>query len=191
MSRTLSTPRLILQPLTADDHAALLAHWTDPLVRRYLFDDKTLTAAEVTEIIAASRHDFAVTGYGLWAIRLRAACPHLIGVAGLRRMEDEEQLDGPGPPQPDVEIVYSLQPAHWGRGLVVEAAGAVLRYAFEILELGRVLAEIDEGNDASAAVAERLGLEPFETVTGVLGPMTHYAAYGPAWLAAAADPQRA
>ena len=50
----------------------------------------------------------------------------------------------------------------------------VLRYAFDVVGLERVIAEIDEGNTASAALAERLGMRPYETVPGELGPMTHY-----------------
>jgi [ribosomal protein S5]-alanine N-acetyltransferase len=37
-----------------------------------------------------------------------------------------------------------------------------------------VLAEVDEGNAASVAVIERLGMVPFEVVPGRLGPMTRY-----------------
>jgi len=37
-----------------------------------------------------------------------------------------------------------------------------------------VLAEVDEGNTASIAVIERLGMAPFDVVPGLLGPMTRY-----------------
>ncbi|WP_281186284.1 hypothetical protein [Nocardia crassostreae] len=37
-----------------------------------------------------------------------------------------------------------------------------------------MLAEVDEGNAASIAVVERLGMTPFEVVPGLLGPMTRY-----------------
>ena len=60
----LSTERLVLRPVTADDHAALLAHWTQPGVRRFLFDGAALSAAEVTETIEESIGDFAARGYG-------------------------------------------------------------------------------------------------------------------------------
>jgi RimJ/RimL family protein N-acetyltransferase len=50
----------------------------------------------------------------------------------------------------------------------------VLDYALGPLGLPEVLAEIDEGNTASARVAERLGLTAFAVVPGLLGPMTRY-----------------
>jgi RimJ/RimL family protein N-acetyltransferase len=50
----------------------------------------------------------------------------------------------------------------------------VLDHAFGTLGLLEVLAEIDEGNRASAAVIERLGMVAFDVVPGELGPMTRY-----------------
>jgi RimJ/RimL family protein N-acetyltransferase len=172
----LRTDRLVLQPLNMSDHAALLAHWTAPQVREFLFDGYVLSAAEITETIMASQRTFAYVGYGIWA--LRAAARHasvdsrllgtpLLGTAGLRRLvEDDEDSE--------IEIVYSLDPSSWGHGYAAEAAEAVLRYAFDSVGLERVIAEIDEGNTASVALAEKLGMRPYETVPGQLGPMTHY-----------------
>jgi hypothetical protein len=42
------------------------------------------------------------------------------------------------------------------------------------LGLTEVLAEVDEGNSASAAVLGRLGMTPFAVLPGLLGPMTRY-----------------
>ncbi len=58
----LITERLVLHPVTADDHAALLAHWTLPDVRRFLFDGAALSAAEVAETIEESIRHFAAAG---------------------------------------------------------------------------------------------------------------------------------
>jgi RimJ/RimL family protein N-acetyltransferase len=73
-----------------------------------------------------------------------------------------------------VEVLYSLAPGAWGKGFATEAARAVVEYALDSLGLPEVLAEIDEGNVASVAIAKRLGMTPFEVVPGVLGPMTRY-----------------
>jgi [ribosomal protein S5]-alanine N-acetyltransferase len=173
----LVTERLVLRPVTARDHGALLAHWTSPDVRRFLFDGVAPAAAEVTGTIEASERDFAAAGYGLWLIGEQdtaarpghadqadhASQPGLIGTAGLRPLEDL-----------GLEVFYSLAPSSWGRGYATEAARAVVGYALGPLRLPEVLAEIDEGNAASAAVVRRLGLTPFAVVPGVLGPMTRY-----------------
>jgi RimJ/RimL family protein N-acetyltransferase len=177
MEYALITERLALCPVTAADHPALLAHWTLPDVRRFLFDGEALSAAEVRETIEESVSDFAAAGYGIWIIRERGravpggrdladrdmAGTDLVGTVGLRPLDD----DG-------LEIFYSLAPGSWGRGYATEAARAVVGHALGTLGLAEVLAEIDEGNTASVAVIKRLGMVPFAVVPGELGPMTRY-----------------
>jgi [ribosomal protein S5]-alanine N-acetyltransferase len=158
----LHTERLILRPVTADDHAVLLAHWAAPDIRRFLFDGATLSAAEITEAIQDSTRDFGRAGYGLWLIHERDGTD-LAGTAGLRPLEDL-----------GLEIFYSLAPGSWGKGYATEAARAVLDHALGPLGLPEVLAEVDEGNTGSIAVIERLGMTPFAVVPGVLGPMIRY-----------------
>ena len=82
MASVLHTERLVLRPVTADDHAVLLAHWTAPDVRRFLFDGAKLSAAEVTEAIENSMRDFGRAGYGPWLIYEEGAA--LVGTTGLR-----------------------------------------------------------------------------------------------------------
>lgn len=160
MDHNLQTERLNLRPVTPLDLTALAAHWTDPQVRRYLFDGAELPAAELAEAVEDSTRSFAEAGWGLWLV---FAGDELIGTAGLR------QLDELGP-----EILYSLVPSVWGKGYASEAARAVLDYALVTLGLPVVLAEVDEGNKASAAIIARLGMTPDETVPGELGPMIRY-----------------
>jgi RimJ/RimL family protein N-acetyltransferase len=162
VDRVLTTKRLILRPVTAHDHAVLLAHWTLPDVRRFLFDGEALSAAEVTETIEDSVRDFRKDGYGIWLIQEEDRA-ELVGTAGLRPLEDL-----------GLEIFYSLAPGSWGQGYATEAARAVLEHALVDLGLPEVLAEVDEGNAASVAVVRRLGMTRFGVVPGVLGPMTRY-----------------
>jgi [ribosomal protein S5]-alanine N-acetyltransferase len=162
VDHVLTTERLVLRPVTAQDHAALLALWTAPEVRRFLFDGAVLSPAEITGIIEDSGRDFAADGYGLWLIRERDGTG-LVGTAGLRPLEDL-----------GLEVYYSLDPGARGRGLATEAARAVVEYALGPLGRPEVLAEVDEGNEASAAVVRRLGMTPFAVVPGLLGPTTRY-----------------
>jgi [ribosomal protein S5]-alanine N-acetyltransferase len=158
----LTTERLVLRPVTPRDHPVLLVHWTTPEVRRFLLDDGIVSAGEITEAIEESSRNFAAGGYGLWLIQVKEQAD-LVGTAGLR------PLEGLG-----LEIFYSLAPGSWGKGYATEAARAVVEYALGALGLPEVLAEVDEGNTASVAVVERLGMTPFDVVPGVLGPMTRF-----------------
>jgi RimJ/RimL family protein N-acetyltransferase len=165
----LSTERLVLRPVTPDDHAALLAHWTQPDVRRFLFDGAALSAAEVAETIEESIGDFAARGFGIWLIELGPAASQVGTAAGLAGTAGLRPLEGSG-----LEIFYSLAPGAWGHGYATEAARAVVEYGLGPLGLPEVLAEVDEGNAASVAVVKRLGMTPYAVVPGLLGPMTRY-----------------
>lgn len=179
MDHILTTERLILRPVTAADTGRLLAHWTDPDVRRFLFDGTVLSPEQVAGEIDVSIRSFAESGYGLWIVSITEGAD-LIGTAGLRLL-DEPPGSADGPPtagRPAVaehpEIVYSLAPGAWGQGYATEAARAVLEYALGPLGLPAVLAEVDESNTASIAIIERLGMTRYTTVPGVLGPMIRY-----------------
>ena len=158
----LRTERLLLSPVRPADHGELLAHWTAPDVRRFLFDGAVMTPQEVTDTIEDSEHTFAASGHGLWTVREHGREP-LTGTAGLRPLDDL-----------GLEIVYSLAPHAWGHGYATEAARAVVEHALNTLGLPEVFAEVDEGNTASTVVIERLGMTPFTTVPGLLGPMIRY-----------------
>jgi [ribosomal protein S5]-alanine N-acetyltransferase len=157
-SEPLTTDRLRLCPARPADVPLLLEHWGRPEVRRFLFDGTAPDAAGVEAAVTAAR---CGTG-ALWLLRERPGGA-FAGTAGLRPLEDL-----------GTEVHYSLEPDRWGRGLAAEAAAAVLEHAFTRLGLPCVLAEVDAGNTASAAVVARLGMTPFATVPGTLGPMTRY-----------------
>ncbi|CAI7975364.1 N-acetyltransferase domain-containing protein [Frankia sp. Hr75.2] len=171
MEHILITKRLVLTPVADADQAELAAHWTDPDVRRFLFDGAALSPAEISQTVADSAASFAAHGYGLWLVRGRGGHDDhgghgddsLVGTAGLRPLEDL-----------GVEVLYSLSPAAWGRGFATEAARAVVDHALTTVGLPEVLAEVDEGNTASTRVITRLGLTPFATVQGELGPLIRY-----------------
>jgi [ribosomal protein S5]-alanine N-acetyltransferase len=162
VGHALTTERLVLRPVTAHDHAWLLAHWTAPEVRRFLFDGVNLSPAEITAVIVDSARTFAAAGYGLWLIR-ETATADMVGATGLRPLEDL-----------GLEVVYSLAPSARGKGYATEAARAVVKHALGPLALPAVLAEVDEGNAASVAVADRLGMTRFQVVPGRFGPMIRY-----------------
>ena len=64
-------------------------------------------------------------------------------------------LDGIDPAE--VELGWALLPAHRGRGLAVEAAGAAAAHALAELGHGHLVAYVRPENAASARVAERVG----------------------------------
>jgi RimJ/RimL family protein N-acetyltransferase len=56
------------------------------------------------------------------------------------------------------EIGWGFHPDHHGRGYAGEAAREVLRIAFGVMNLHRVIAELDARNDRSVALCLNLGM---------------------------------
>jgi RimJ/RimL family protein N-acetyltransferase len=146
---SLETPRLLLRPATAGDAPLLHRHWTDPDVRRYLWDGRIIDF-EMAERVARQSAESRASGCGLWMV-LATEDGAFRGVVGLRETPQ-------GPP----ELLYSVSPVHWGLGIATEAARGVLSHAFTALGLPMVSASTDRPNAASRRVLEKLGF----TATG-------------------------
>jgi [ribosomal protein S5]-alanine N-acetyltransferase len=143
----LETARLRLRPCVESDVGALHRLWTDPQVRRYLWDDMVIGREQAAEVVRASAQSFAAHGFGQWVIYPREG-GELIGFCGLRHF---------GEP-PEVEVLYGLRPAFWGRGLATEAARAMLGDGFSRAGLRRIYAGTDPPNAASVRVMEKAGM---------------------------------
>jgi [ribosomal protein S5]-alanine N-acetyltransferase len=147
----LETARLTLLPFTPADLDFLHALWIDPQVRRYLWDDQIISREQAHEVIEDSQSSFATAGYGFWLLRLKEN-NRPVGFCGLRQFSDAQVGEG------QIEILYGITPADWGRGLVVEAARATLCFGFGQMQLERIYAGADPPNAASFRVMEKLGM---------------------------------
>jgi ribosomal-protein-alanine N-acetyltransferase len=160
MAPTLHTARLVMTPVGDHDLAPLHAHWNDPQVARWLWDANPVPLQTVADLIAHSTQTYRTPAWGLWPIRPATAAP-LVGACGLSAFE----------PSPGIELLYSLAPTHWSKGLATEAATAILAYAFDVLTLPEVLATTDDANKASIHLLTRLGATPTPRVQ--IGPHTY------------------
>lgn len=144
----LSTQRLVLRPISPSDVDALHSFWTDPSVRKYLWDNEVISREKVVEIVRASDACFRQLGSGLFAIELASQPGGLVGFCGLRHMDGAD----------DVELLYGILPRYWGEGLVTEAAREVLRHGFDVCGLARIMGVTDTPNQRSVRVMQRLGM---------------------------------
>ncbi|MHC4934208.1 MAG: GNAT family N-acetyltransferase [Planctomycetota bacterium] len=145
MGHRIETARLSLRPVATSDKRTLHALWTDPGVRRFLWDDEVIAIERVAEEIEKSLETFQLLGFGLWLVFDRNG---LLGFAGLR----------PVPESGEIEILYAIRPERWGEGLATEAARSVLGFGFKRCGLGRIIARADAPNRASVRVMEKLGM---------------------------------
>lgn len=144
----IETARLLLRPLAPEDLDAIHRIWTDPEVRRYLWDGQEVSGAVVADAISESARSFEERGFGLWT-SIHKESNELIGFCGFWRFEGGTNF----------ELAYGLATTWWGKGLATEAARATIRYGFEKLGLDRITASADTPNAASLRVMENAGMK--------------------------------
>lgn len=141
----LRTARLHLRPLREPDVDALHALWTQPSLRRFLWDDRRLTREQTRDAVAQSAWWFEQQGYGLWAAHDGEGA--LVGFCGYGFFRDEHEL----------ELLYGVDEQQWMRGYAREMAQALVAYGFDTLGLGEIRASTDAPNLGSQRVLRRLG----------------------------------
>jgi RimJ/RimL family protein N-acetyltransferase len=141
----LHTSRLELLPVGAGDLAPLQQLFSDPEVRRHLWDDVAVDDLETDNAIRQSLRSFRAQGYGLWRLNARGE-PNLAGCCGLREVGTE------------AELVVAIEPRLHRRGYAREACLAVTAHALRKLRLQRVIAMCDANNTAARALVASLGM---------------------------------
>lgn len=144
---TITTPRLRLRWLTADDVPALFAIFSDPEVTAYWSSPPLEDEKAAARLLAEIHQFFAAKTLFQWGIARREDGA-VIGTCTLSSLNAEHKR---------AELGYAIARAHWGNGYGSEAADAVIRYAFDTLDLHRLEADVDPRNHASIRCLERLG----------------------------------
>lgn len=158
------TERLWLRPFAPADVDALHALFAEPGVRRYLLDDEVMPRDWVAEVVASSEASFAAHGWGLWSIAERDGGDP-VGFTGYREFREP----------PVLELIWGLHPRAWGRGWAREASEAALHHGFETLGFDPILASTDAPNEASLALARRLGFRETHRGPGPAHEQVHLA----------------
>ncbi len=169
-SKELTTPRLHLRWMTADDADLLLAIWNDPAFILHVGDRGVRTLEEAVEAFREGPEQlYRDHGYGPYRVALRDTA-EAIGICGLFRREV----------LPDPDIGFAFLPAFVGKGFGSEAARAVVSHARDTLGLPRLTAIVSPGNAPSIALIEKLGLR-FERMIRLSGSESDSALYAIDW----------
>jgi RimJ/RimL family protein N-acetyltransferase len=159
-----TTPRLLLRPLAADDLDHLVRLFADPAVMRFLSPTGALRSrAETEEAHRKLLDHWQEYGYGVWSV-VEQASGAFAGRCGLRHLPELQA----------VEILWTLFPEFWGQGYATEAARACLRYGFETM-LERVISFTWTINERSRRVMEKLGMRYEKTAPYAGLPHVWYA----------------
>ena len=146
----LKTSRLRLRSLLPEDAAAISILRSDPQVNIYLNRPATLTMEEATAYISKIDTGIQQHNWMYWAIAVNSS-PELIGTICLWNFVPENNK---------AEIGYELSPGHQGKGLMQEAAEAVIRFGFEQMKLQLITALVKSGNEKSRQLLERHRFRP-------------------------------
>jgi RimJ/RimL family protein N-acetyltransferase len=123
--------------------------FTDPKVMAS-FGGEVLTREQMQRWLGRNLDHQAEFGYGLFSVILKETGT-LIGDCGLEQMEVEGEQAA--------ELGYDFRSDFWNQGYATEAARAVRDFAFDVLQLPKLISLIRVGNLASKRVAEKVGME--------------------------------
>jgi RimJ/RimL family protein N-acetyltransferase len=154
----IETERLILREIDPErDFEAWAKAMADENTVRYL-GTPPMSRAQAWRSMAMAIGHWAIRGYGFFSLE------HKETGAWVGRV-------GPWFPEgwPSPEIGWTISPDHLRQGYAIEAARASLGYVVKHLGWTSVVHVILEGNEASVAVARKLGSELLRTQQGLPG----------------------
>lgn len=157
--RRLAGPTMVLRPWRAADAPALAAAWSDPVIRDRLSVPEPADEAAASRWISQREQAWS-EGRSVDLAVTDLPSGEVIGEVGLSRLD----------PRRRAALVGWWIAASWrGRGRATEAVRLVLDWVLSEGPLEAVMAEIDVGNPASAAVARRAGMRRVDGSRGGAG----------------------
>lgn len=146
---TIEATRLHLRRLTMRDAQDVFAYSRDPLVAEHVLWEAHKSVSETRGYIRYMLRKYRYGEPSSWGICLNED-DVVIGTIGFMWIQSENAA---------AEVGYSLSRAHWNKGYMTEALSALLRYAFEEMELNRIEAMHETTNPASGAVMRKCGMQ--------------------------------
>lgn len=146
---TINGSRVYLRWISAEDLDALYNIFSNPEVMRYWSTPPLMDRGAAKELLCEIHDGFRQRTFLKWGI-VPLGEETMIGTVMLFNMDFDHRR---------AEMGYALDRAHWGKGYMSEALQAVLGYAFEVLNLHRIEADVDPRNAASIRTLERLGFQ--------------------------------
>ncbi len=145
------TDRLVLRPFNETDVNAFHRMTSDPDIIRFIGTglDPDLSHKDVLkQMRTAPLGDYEKTGYGRHAMVLKTT-NEVIGFTGLKYLPEIDETD----------LGYRMFPEYWGNGLATESCWPMLDFAFQKLELAKIIGIAMPENSASCHVLEKVGLK--------------------------------
>jgi ribosomal-protein-alanine N-acetyltransferase len=145
----IETDTLLLRRLMLTDIKPFFEIFADPETTRFIGRDPYTNISEARAKIIQAIDNYDRKEGIRWAITLKDSGKY-IGSGGLWRIIYEQHR---------AEIGYEIATAYRGKGLMFEAASAMISYAFDVMELHSIEANTDPANTASNRLLEKLGFK--------------------------------
>jgi len=136
--------------------------WGDPDVTKYICASGRFSKDDIIDRLAKEVDNNTQYNVQYWPI-FELNSNELIGCCGLRPYNNGKY-----------EIGFHLRPKYWGQGYAMEAAKAVIGYAFSVLKTQALFAGHNPNNKASSKLLLKLGFryigDEFYEPTGLYHP---------------------
>lgn len=142
----IETERLRLREVTPQDVNALLKHFGNPEVVKFIDMQPIRTIEQANEWLKWMGGFFAAHDGLRWGV-VRKLDEQFIGSAGIHRWNREANY---------AEIGFDIASPYWNQGYATEVAHAIVRFGWQYMKLNRVEADVVQGNVASVRVLEKL-----------------------------------
>ncbi|MEA5498964.1 GNAT family N-acetyltransferase [Limnoraphis robusta Tam1] len=144
----LQTHRLILREYQPDDTDKLFSLLSDPMTMSYW--PQPFTQSKVEAWINITLESYKMQGFGRYLIQLKETA-EIIGDAGILKKKIAEEWVN--------DLGYIIHYLYWGKGYASEVATALKDYAFSVLKLESLHANMPENHPGSRRVAEKIGMK--------------------------------
>ena len=141
------TDRLVMRGFGEQDLDEMAAINSDPEVTKWVGDENGVSYNETWRRIAYWVGHWELLGFGQWAL-IRRDDGRLVGRTGLLRPAG----------WPGLEVGWLIGREFWGQGYAPEAGKASMEWAREELGADHIISLIEDHNERSARVAEKLGM---------------------------------
>lgn len=177
-TQTIHTERLILRKFTVDDAQAMFENWaSDEKVTRYLTwcpHESPEATRQLLEIWCAAYKNLNTYN---WVIEYKGTP---IGNISVVRFSEKSEW---------AELGYCIGHAYWNKGIMTEAASAIIDFLFSEVGVNRVGISHAAKNPASGRVAQKCGLAfegtkraYFKTAAGDFWDISDYGILKSDWL---------
>lgn len=145
----LDTPRLLLRKLKLEDAADMFEYASDPEVARDVTWEPHRSVEDSKAFLGSVVEKYADRRTSEWGLVLKES-GKLIGTCGFVWWKPEHAK---------AEFGYALSRKYWRRGLMTEAAGAVMAFGFDKMKLHRLEARCIASNTGSERVMLKIGMK--------------------------------